>query len=84
MATLWLLSGYTPAKRPRLSEPRERPKHGHSPRPKSRVVIRRSTPRSDGGTDAGLAVSPLNRQITRKTMLPAILHFLAAHAEGKL
>lgn len=34
-----------------------------------------------GEASAGLAVSALNKQITRKTMLPAILHFLNAHAQ---
>ena len=38
--------------------------------------------RSEGG-GARLAVSALNKQITRKTMLPTILHFLNAHAVSK-
>ena len=47
----------------------------------------------DGGAEGGLeggegggarlAVSALNKQITRKTMLPTILHFLNAHAASK-
>ena len=47
----------------------------------------------DGGAEGGLeggegggarlAVSGLNKQITRKTMLPTILHFLNAHAASK-
>ena len=47
----------------------------------------------DGGAEGGLeggegggarlAVSALNKQITRKTMLPTILHFLNAHAVSK-
>ena len=48
---------------------------------------------ADGGAEGGLeggegggarlAVSALNKQITRKTMLPTILHFLNAHAVSK-
>ena len=39
----------------------------------------------EGGEGGGarLAVSALNKQITRKTMLPTILHFLNAHAASK-
>jgi len=48
---------------------------------------------ADGGAEGGLkggegdgarlAVSSLNKQITRKTMLPTILHLLNAHAASK-
>ena len=40
---------------------------------------------AEGGEEGGarLAVSALNKQITRKTMLPSILHYLNAHAASK-